>query len=257
MAYKQGNTTVITNNGALGSVDGNSLNLANNANLSSGGDGYFIEVQLVGGGGGQGSPQTSNRRRSGGCGGVKTMATEAEFGTTYAITVGSGGSAGGFGPNGGAGSSSKFAGRDFYAAPGGGGGGNTNVAPRGGVGGQANFGTTHATAGSWGSMGCVGNVSNNTNADGGGATGVGVNAGVTCIDGTVRAKGGNPYNSNSNAANTGNGGGSNNYGKAGDSGVVIIRYAGSQRGNGGTVSSSGGYTFHRFNSSGNFNAGNS
>jgi hypothetical protein len=36
--------------------------------------------------------------------------------------------------------------------------------------------------------------------------------------------------------------------------VVIIRYLGSQRGSGGTVSSAGGYTVHTFNSSGTFTA---
>ena len=37
MAYIIGNTTVISNNAALGAIDGNSLNLANNPNLSGGG----------------------------------------------------------------------------------------------------------------------------------------------------------------------------------------------------------------------------
>jgi hypothetical protein len=35
---------------------------------------------------------------------------------------------------------------------------------------------------------------------------------------------------------------------------VIIRYAGAQRGSGGTVTSSGGYTIHTFTSSGTFTA---
>ena len=41
----------------------------------------------------------------------------------------------------------------------------------------------------------------------------------------------------------------------GGSGVVILRYAGSQRGTGGTVTSSGGFTTHTFTSSGTFNTG--
>lgn len=40
MAYLIGNTTVITNNGALGSVDGNNLNLASNNNIAAGGASY-------------------------------------------------------------------------------------------------------------------------------------------------------------------------------------------------------------------------
>jgi hypothetical protein len=35
---------------------------------------------------------------------------------------------------------------------------------------------------------------------------------------------------------------------------VIVRYAGSQRGSGGTVFSSGGYTYHRFLGAGTFTA---
>jgi hypothetical protein len=35
---------------------------------------------------------------------------------------------------------------------------------------------------------------------------------------------------------------------------VIIRYSGAQRGTGGTISSSGGYTIHTFTSSGIFTA---
>jgi hypothetical protein len=35
---------------------------------------------------------------------------------------------------------------------------------------------------------------------------------------------------------------------------VIIRYSGSQRGTGGTVTSSGGYTYHTFTTSGTYTA---
>jgi hypothetical protein len=43
-------------------------------------------------------------------------------------------------------------------------------------------------------------------------------------------------------------------GSAGGSGTVVIRYSGSQRGSGGSVTSSGGFTYHKFNSSGTFTA---
>lgn len=58
------------------------------------------------------------------------------------------------------------------------------------------------------------------------------------------------------AANTGGGGGGarNADGGNGGSGIVILRYAGTQRGNGGTVTSAGGYTYHTFTSSGTFTA---
>jgi hypothetical protein len=41
---------------------------------------------------------------------------------------------------------------------------------------------------------------------------------------------------------------------AGGSGVVILRYLGTQRGSGGTVTSSGGYTIHTFTTSGTYTA---
>jgi hypothetical protein len=36
--------------------------------------------------------------------------------------------------------------------------------------------------------------------------------------------------------------------------VVVIRYLGSQKGTGGTVTSAGGYTYHTFTSSGTYTA---
>jgi hypothetical protein len=70
-------------------------------------------------------------------------------------------------------------------------------------------------------------------------------------------------NAQNGFANTGGGagggksgvaGGGTKNGGAGGSGIVIIRYAGAQRGTGGTVTSSGGYTIHTFTSSGTFTA---
>jgi hypothetical protein len=63
-------------------------------------------------------------------------------------------------------------------------------------------------------------------------------------------------------ANTGGGGGGAagrngiSYGAsgAGGSGIVIVSYLGSQRGTGGTVTTSGGYTIHTFTSSGTYTA---
>jgi hypothetical protein len=48
--------------------------------------------------------------------------------------------------------------------------------------------------------------------------------------------------------------GSSRTSGAGGSGIVIIRYSGSQRGTGGTVTSSGGNTIHTFTTSGTFTA---
>jgi len=56
-----------------------------------------------------------------------------------------------------------------------------------------------------------------------------------------------------NTGSTGNSGNSGNGGNGG-SGIVIISYLGSQRGTGGTVTTSGGYTIHTFTSSSTYNA---
>jgi hypothetical protein len=69
---------------------------------------------------------------------------------------------------------------------------------------------------------------------------------------------GNTSNTLNGATNRGGGGGgirdtyNAGYSGNGGSGVVIVRYLGNQRATGGIVSTSGGYTYHTFNSSGAF-----
>lgn len=75
---------------------------------------------------------------------------------------------------------------------------------------------------------------------GGGGTGASVNSGAV---------------STSGQPNTGGGAGSNVNGMAGasgGSGIAIVRYSGIQRGTGGVVTTSGGYTVHTFTTSGSF-----
>ena len=84
--------------------------------------------------------------------------------------------------------------------------------------------------------------------------------------GTTAATGGNGGGGNGGVLNTvgtagatnrgGGGGGASNsqQGTAGGSGIVVIRYLGAQRGTGGTITSSGGYTIHTFTGSGSFTA---
>jgi hypothetical protein len=57
-----------------------------------------------------------------------------------------------------------------------------------------------------------------------------------------------------NQGGGGGGGGQNNAGTAGAAGVIVISYAGPQRGTGGTVTSSGGNTIHTFTTSGVYTA---
>lgn len=60
-------------------------------------------------------------------------------------------------------------------------------------------------------------------------------------------------------ANTGGGGAGQSSsgsgsGSAGGSGIVILRYLGSQRGSGGTVTTDGSYTYHTFRTGGTFSS---
>ena len=116
MAYLIGNTTVISNNGALGSVDGNNLNLANNNNLSAGGASFstitssqnttvagstFAYLFVVGGGGGGAASgvSPSGTFAVGGYSGVTTMSiVDVSGGGNATYTVGSGGNGGSVNP---------------------------------------------------------------------------------------------------------------------------------------------------------------
>jgi len=98
---------------------------------------------------------------------------------------------------------------------------------------------------------------NGTNLPGGAGQGGGGVGGGTLSSGYTTA-------SSAGSANTGGGGGGGSInvpshtqaiGSNGGSGVIIIRYSGAQRGTGGTITASGGYTYHTFTSSGTFNTG--
>jgi hypothetical protein len=153
-------------------------------------------------------------------------------------TAGGGGGAAGHG-NGGRGSwqagsggiglLSAINGTSLYWGGGGGGSAWTNTAGAGGAGGGGG-----GTAGTGGTAG---------------SGGAGLNAGANGAAST-NSNGGN------GGANTGGGGGGGTHaysvGGNGGSGIVIIRYYGSQKATGGTITSSGGYTVHTFTSSGTF-----
>lgn len=106
MAYLIGNTTVITNNGALGTVDGNSLNLANNNNLSAGGASFksvtntqnsavvgstYAYVFLQGGGGGGSYNYYGGYAPSGYAGLTNMTIVDVSAGGNATFTVGAGG----------------------------------------------------------------------------------------------------------------------------------------------------------------------
>ena len=129
----------------------------------------------------------------------------------------------------------------------------------------------YRNGGGGGAGGGVGNnpccfVSGGSGGSIGGSGGTGGSACVSCI--LYRGGGGGGrifpgsggaggYCSGGSGGGAGGGGGGNGLsgtGGNGGSGIVIISYLGPQRGSGGTVTSSGGYTIHTFTSSGTYNA---
>ena len=175
---------------------------------------------------------------------------------TSAQNAGSGGSGGGGGYLG----TTSGSGTPGQGYPGGNPSGATGSSGGGGAG-AAGTPATNSTAGpggigvNWQSLGTYyagggggGRHINNSNVGSGGLGGGG-DGGQNTNSGTAPAGG----------TNTGGGGGGENpvsssTGGAGGSGIVIIRYQGSQRGTGGTVTSAGGYTYHTFTGSGSFTA---
>jgi hypothetical protein len=165
-----------------------------------------------------------------------------------------------------------------------GGGGQQSTAPGSGTSGQGNAGGTGIggfdVAGGGGGAGQVGanSVGNQSGAGGNGLQWLngtyyaGGGGGGSHPAGTVNASGGlggggvgtgyGTTDGGDGSPNTGGGGGgaggrsgiNGQAGGAGGSGIVIIRYAGSTRGTGGSITASGGYTYHTFNSSGAFTA---
>ena len=210
--------------GGVGTSPGTNGGNATFAGLTATGGGFggaygSLQGNPGGSGGGGGTPATGYGSGTSGQGyrggqatGYAANGSAAGGGGGGANGVGGDGS-GGTGGSGGGGLSSSFSGSSVTYAGGGGGGGYNSSGP-GGSGGGANGG-----AGSGGANGNNGGT--NLGGGGGGST----------------APGPGPAN------NTGGNGGS---------GIVIITYFGPQRGQGGTVTTSAGYTIHTFNSSGTF-----
>lgn len=246
---------------------------------------YQIDYLVVAGGGAGGYDVGGG----GGAGGYLSASCSVFINATYPVVVGAGGTgtANGNTTNAGNGQNSSFGG--FALAIGGGGGGNwdafgiynkgLNGGSGGGGGGYQNVSLQgYPSAGNQGFAGgpATTNSVNQSGGGGGGAGGIGSTSsaasvtgfvsggpGLTWYDGITYARGGKGSadgytGATAGAANTGDGGDGQGSGSgaspAGGSGIVIVRYAGAQRGTGGTVTSSGGYTYHKFTSSGTFTA---
>ena len=185
-----------------------------------GGFGGGDETQTGGGNGGSGGGNGGDNSGTQGCG---TLGQGCAGGYSQSRNGGGGGGASTTGCHGYTGTGAGGQGRAWYNGTtyaGGGGGGNgaaNNTTTSGGAGGGGNGSATDGTSGNQ-------------------------VAGGTATAGT---------------ANTGGGGGGGAAGRAqggqnGGSGIVIVRYYGSQKGFGGTITSSGGYTYHSFTSSGTY-----
>lgn len=220
----------------------------------AGNDG-FINANFVAGGGG-------------GAGGMLTGSTTVNPLNSLSVTIGAGGPYA-FVENAAANGSNSSLGALATAIGGGGGGKQSRPGASGGSGGGGGGNVTGAGTGTAGQGNNGGDGSGNSTGGGGGGKGSAggtptAGSGSAWSDGVTYAAGGTggfsgSGNGTNGTANRGNGGtgaeaGSGRSGGNGGSGIVIIRYPGSQKGTGGTVTSSGGYTYHTFTTSGTYTA---
>jgi hypothetical protein len=222
----------------------------------SGNNGWINADFIVGGGGG--------------AGGYLFDTATLIPGTAYPIVVGAGGawvSVESTSPPG-----ANTTGFTVTAIGGGGGGKQSRNGGSGGSGGGGGGNASGAGLGTAGQGNNGGDGSGNSTGGGGGGAGsaggtptAGAGA-INSISGSsvTYAAGGaggtfNGGNGVAGAANTGNGAkgaqqGQGAVGANGGSGIVIVAYAGAQRGTGGTVTSVGGNTIHTFTTSGTYTA---
>ena len=226
LAFNSGTSYAITVGAGGAGVTGSSNlyftgNAGNNSSIAS------LVVAIGGGGGGAGGTSPVRDGLSGGSGG----------GSGYTGTAGAGTSGQGF---------AGGTGTNAIPYPGGGGGGASAVGGNGGgtagVGGAGSANSISGSAVTYSGGGGAATWAGGSGAGGAGGGGAG-GGGGTATSGT---------------SNTGGGGGGSGFGTtasgSGGSGIVIISYAGAQRGTGGTVTSVGGNTIHTFTSSGTFTA---
>jgi len=240
-ALASGVYTVTIGAGGAGSSQGSSAITG-----ASGSNSVLGSITSVGGGRGASWNVPALVSQSGGSGGG---INSGQTGGAFAGTAGQG-YAGGIGQ-----------GAPNYSGSGGGGAGavGQNAGPsgagNGGVGVQSSINGTATYRAGGGGGGVHTPVPSSTDTVGGAGGG---GAGIEGNDASGTATSG--------TAGTGGGGGGHGLGPsavpvsqfstggAGGSGIVIIRYSGGQRGSGGTVTSSGGYTIHTFTTSGTYTA---
>lgn len=207
---------------------------------ASGSNTTALGLTAVGGGYGGQDPASGGGANNGGNGGSGGGAASDCGGASY------GGSATSGQGNKGGDVTANICGNGRNGAGGGGAGaagvnGNNSTGAAGGAGlNWQSLGTFYAGGGGGGG----GNSQNNGGAGGNGGGGGGGNVNNNGANGSANTGGG--------GGGGGAGGTGGRAGGTGGSGIVIIRYLGAQKGSGGTVTSSGGYTYHTFTSSGTY-----
>ena len=230
------------------------------------GTAYTITLGAGGAGAAAGTTNSGTAGANSSISGVSITATGGGFGGGIYLNGGSGGAGGGGGSTDNSGPTQKTGGagtswqgnaggngcpttQTGYTSGGGGGASAAGAASSGAVSGNGGNGTASSITGSsvtyagGGGGGCF----TGTGTPGNGGTGGGGNGSST----TIGAAG---------TVNSGGGAGGSGYvtsypgGASGGSGIVVVKYLGSQRGTGGTVTTSGGYTIHTFTSSGTYTA---
>ena len=196
----------------------------------NGGNSSFSSLIAIGGGAGGRTTSGSDRANSGGSGGGQANNDSG----SYADGTAGQGFRGG------------RAGRDWQGGAGGGGGageigsnGSNRYGGRGGNGLQSSISGTNTYYGGGGGGGTW--VEDNGGAGGLGGGGRGRSGSLSALPGQNNTGGGGGGNSEEIGTNNNNPGGS---------GIVIIKYSGSPKASGGTVTESGGFTLHTFTSVG-------
>lgn len=234
--YIATSTTVVAGSAFAVTVGAGGTGATSQANGANGSDSLFNGYDAVGGGGGGGvNGNAGTGAQAGGSGGGGTGGTSNYTGASGTSGQGNPGGSGGANgwERGGGGGGAGAAGASGYPGTGNGGTGlnwqslGTYYAGGGGGGTRSD-----STAGSGGT--------------GGGASGS--NSGATAASATANTGGGGGGGGRTYGAGSGGNGGN------GGSGIVIVRYLGTQKATGGTVTTSGGYTYHTFTSSGTFTA---
>jgi hypothetical protein len=243
---------------------------------------YVIDYLIVAGGGSGGGGQVSlGGGGGGGAGGLIYGSLTVSTSNTFSFIIGSGGAApavnslahGNSGGNttafgqtaiGGGGGGYGASASSGYSGGSGGGGGYNGYSSAGnggsGTAGQGNSGGgVSGVSASGGGGGGYSSAGSSNTGSGGGSGGLG-GSGYVWLDGNTYAVGGQGGGAavNSDATNGTGNGSPGAYAAAqtwrGGDGVVIVRYIGGTKGSGGTISSAGGYTYHKFTGSGTFTA---